>query len=81
MCLVQRNNILIEIRFPKDYWDTVKANRYIYEHQIDAMRLEADIFSQYIKYIYHDIRIYHNQRTVKDVRRNILFVYGDRKRY
>ncbi len=80
MCFRRGKNVLLEIRFPKNYWSMAGVHHFARELFLDAMRVDEDVFSQYYKYIYHDIRLYRNHRAVSDARRHVIFLYGDRKK-
>jgi hypothetical protein len=74
----KEKNALIEIRFPKEFWSKAGVNRFVKLYLLDqGMVLDDDIYSQYYKSIYRDIRRYKNIRTTTDVRDHIIFVYGD----
>ncbi len=80
MCFRFKNkNVLIEIRFPKNFWCRMGANEFVSDLHLDAMRLDDDVFSQYYKYLYYDLRLYKNIRYTADPRRHIVFVFGDQK--
>jgi hypothetical protein len=80
MCLFSvEQNVLIEIRFVKDFWFRSAVMKYREALMLSGMLLADDPYSVYHKIIYHDIRRYKNIRRVSNVRDRIIYVYGDLK--
>jgi hypothetical protein len=78
MCFREKN-VLIEIKWPKEYWGRVSSIKYAKLFLLNGMMLEDDPFSSYHTMVYRDIRRYKNQRKAIDRRDRVIWIYGDKK--
>jgi hypothetical protein len=75
----KKKNVLIEIRWPKDYWTHINVAYYANLTMLGGCLLDLNVFSQYHTMIYRDKRRYKNLHSVVNKRDHVIWVYGDQK--
>jgi hypothetical protein len=79
MCNSREINGLIEIRFSKDLWTIRAVARMQNIMMLGGMLVDDDVYSQWYKIMYHDIRLFKNIRAVPDVKNRLIMIYGDER--
>jgi hypothetical protein len=46
---------------------------------LGGMLVDDDVYSQWYKIMYHDIRLFKNIRAVPDVKNRLIMIYGDER--
>ena len=73
-CFFKRE--LIEIRFPKEYWHKTAVEKYCELMQFSGMILDHNIYSQYHKCIFLNVKRYKNIKVKTNLGDHVIYVYG-----